>query len=48
MIAWILTLFAEVVFDSAADAQRTYSTDFARYLRRRGFKPPHSTTRAGV
>ena len=48
MIAWIMTLFAEVVFDSASGSQRAYTTDFARYLRSRGFKPRHPTTREVV
>ena len=49
MIVWVLmTMLTDAVFDSAAGTQRTYTDDFTRYLRRRGFKPRRPLTPAGV
>ena len=49
MIVWVLmTMLTDAVFESAAARQRTYTDDFTRYLRRRGFKPRQSLTTPSV
>lgn len=35
----LLGVFADIVFDSAAESGRSYTAEFDRYFAKRGFQP---------